>query len=124
MPREGGPAVLGGHPFEGVGITMDWKYGSGFPFSPPPSGPVFTRINTERYPWTMQVDLSVSRRFWVGGVTAEAAITVFNLFDRRNLNTIFDTGYYLKNGEPGGTMENPGAWSPARHVFAKVGFSW
>ncbi|HQE57344.1 MAG TPA: TonB-dependent receptor [Candidatus Fermentibacter daniensis] len=124
VPREGGPAVLGGHPFEGVGITMDWKYGSGFPFSPPPSGPVFTRINTERYPWTMQVDLSVSRRFWLGGVTAEAAITVFNLFDRRNLNTIFDTGYYLKNGEPGGTMENPGAWSPARHVFAKVGFSW
>jgi outer membrane receptor protein involved in Fe transport len=124
VPQSEGPTVAGVDILEGVGLTIDWSYGSGFPFSPPSSGPVQTEINSRRYPWTMQTDLGITRSIRFGGVEMEAGITVYNLFDRRNLTRILDTGWYLETGEPGGAMGNPGAWTPARHIFGKVGFSW
>lgn len=118
------PGIGGLDVFGGMSMVADWAYGSGFPFSPPSSGPVQTQANTERYPWNMQTDLTLSKAFSAGPAEAELSITVYNVFDRRNLLTIFDTGHYLETGEPGGTMENPGAWAPARHAFAKVELSW
>ncbi len=124
VPPSEGPEIFGANVFERTGLVLDCTYGSGFPFSPPPGGPVQTELNTERYPWNMQVDAGISRAFEAGGIEAEAGITVYNVFDRRNLINIFDTGYYLETGEPGGSVGNPGAWAPARHAFAKVGISW
>lgn len=124
IPPSEGPEVFGTNVFERTGLVLDCTYGSGFPFSPPPGGPVQTELNTSRYPWNLQVDAGMSRAFEAGGIEVEAGVTVYNVFDRRNLINIFDTGYYLETGEPGGSIGNPGAWAPARHAFAKVGISW
>jgi outer membrane receptor protein involved in Fe transport len=124
MPRGEGPRVSGYPLLEGSTLNLDWSYGSGFPFSPPTGGSVEPEINTERYPSTMQTDLGVTRRFWAAGMGFEAGMTVYNLFNNRNLDKIFDAGYYLETGHPGGVMDNPGAWSPARHLFFRLGVSW
>ncbi|MBN1434684.1 TonB-dependent receptor [Candidatus Fermentibacterales bacterium] len=116
LDREEGPLLGGMRPLEGLSASLDWSWGSGFPFSPPATD-TLPEINTERYPWTMQTDLGVSRRFWLGPVELEASLTVFNLFDRRNLTRIFDPAMYLQTGDPGGELSNPAAWSPARHLL-------
>lgn len=118
-----GPETGGMHLFESSTLTLDWSWGSGFPFNPP-SNDSLPEINTERYPWTMQTDVSASRKIWTGGLEMEARVTVYNIFDRKNLVRIFDPGIYLDSGEPGGLMENPAAYSPARHVLFGVDLRW
>jgi len=124
LGRGWGPRLAGVHPFERVGVTLDWMWGSGFPYSPPQGQTEQPQINTERYPYTMQTDLMVSRRFDLWTVRTELAVTVFNLFDRRNLNKIYDVEHYVETGEPGGAAQNPGAWSAARHALLRLSFFW
>ncbi|MCK5117111.1 MAG: hypothetical protein KAR44_10955, partial [Candidatus Aegiribacteria sp.] len=95
-------------------------YGSGFPYSPPSGASVIPRVNTERYPWTMQTDAKLSRRFWVNPLEFRASITIFNLFNRTNVDRIFDASFYQTTGDPGGMMSNPGAYSPARHFLLSL----
>lgn len=124
VPRGEGPVTGGFRPLEGFSLTLDWQFGSGFPYSPPTGGSVLPEINTLRYPWTMQTDMGIGRRIWLGRTELDIALNVYNLFDRRNLNKIYDVGHYIETGEPGGVGANPGAWSSSRHAFLKVGFSW
>jgi outer membrane receptor protein involved in Fe transport len=124
VPRGEGPFIGGFRPLEGAGVTLDMVYGSGFPYSLPAGESVQPEINTERYPWTLQTDFGLSRRFWAGDVVIDAGVTVYNLFDRDNIAKIFDTGYYEETGDPGGLIGNPGALNPARHIFGKLTVSW
>lgn len=109
-----GPSIGGFRPFENSSIAVTWNYGSGLPYTLPPTGEELIQLNTERYPHTMQTDLRCSRRFPLGGVNTEIHLSIQNLFNRRNLLSIYDTGLYRTTGEPGGTMGNPRAWSPSR----------
>ncbi len=120
VPRGEGPRVYGIHPLEGLEVAMDWTYGSGFPYSPPSGASQVPKVNTQRYPWTMQTDLKVSRRFWTGPLEFRASITVYNLFDRTNIDRIFDPAWYQSTGDPGGIMSNPGAYSPTRHFMLSL----
>ena len=117
VPRGSGPRFYGIYPLEGMELAVDWTYGSGFPYSPPSGTSDIPRVNTERYPWTMQTDAKLSRRFWVNTLEFRASITIYNLFNRSNVDRIFDTAYYQSTGEPGGLIGNPGAYSPARHFL-------
>ena len=120
VPRGSGPRVYGVYPMEGIELAIDCAYGSGFPYSPPSGASVIPLVNTERYPWTMQTDAKLSRRFWVNPLEFRASITIFNLFNRTNVDRIFDAAYYQSTGEPGGIMGNPGAYSPARHFLLSL----
>jgi len=120
VPREGGPRICGVYPLEGMEVAIDWTYGSGYPYSPPSGASQIPLVNTERYPWTMQTDLKLSRRFWVNPLEFRASITVYNLLNRSNIDRIFDIPYYQDTGEPGGIMQNPGAYSPARHILLSL----
>lgn len=120
VPRGAGPRIGGFHPVEGLELGVDWTYGSGFPYSPPSGASQIPKVNTERYPWTMQTDMKVSRRFWADPVELRASISVFNLFNRTNIDRIFDAGYYQTTGEPGGPLVNPGAYAPARHFMLSL----
>ncbi len=120
LPRGSGPRVYGVYPLEGTELAIDWAYGSGFPYSPPSGASVIPSVNTERYPWTMQSDARLSRRFWVKALEFRASITIYNLFNRTNLDRIFDNAYYQSTGEPGGITRNPGAYSPARHFMLSL----
>jgi outer membrane receptor protein involved in Fe transport len=120
LPRGSGPRVYGIYPVEGMELAIDWSYGSGYPYSPPSGASQMPRVNTERYPFTMQTDVKLSRRFWVDPLEFRASLTVYNVFNRSNIDRIFDTAYYQSTGEPGGIMHNPGAYSPARHFLLSL----
>jgi hypothetical protein len=116
---------LGSYPvLEGTGLGVDWIYGSGFPYSPPSGTSAIPLVNTERYPETMRTDLRVSREVWLDPLSVRLEFTVFNLFNRRNIEWIYDTGIYGSTGYPGGEMHNPGAWSPARHFLFGASLEW
>lgn len=123
-PDGGGPDLGEIRVLGGSSLSLDWSWGSGFPFSPPAGDSEQPDINTERYPWTMQTDLGAAKRIRALGAEFRAGLTIYNLFDRRNVDKIFDTGYYLETGDPGGIMGNPGAWSAARHIYFNAGISW
>ena len=121
--RGEGPVWAGIHPFEGSALSLSWSWGSGYPFTHS-SDEMIPEINKMRYPWTMQTDLSCTRKFWIGSAELEAKATVFNLFDRANIVRIFDSDLYKSTGNPGGIRSNPAAFSPARHIFFGLGMSW
>ncbi len=120
VPRGDGPRIYGIYPLEGLELAVDWTYGSGYPYSPSSGASEIPLVNTERYPWTMQTDIKLSRRFWVAPLELRTSITVYNLFNRNNVDRIFDTTYYQNTGSPGGIMANPGAYSPARHILLSL----
>jgi len=121
--RGEGPLWAGIHPFESSALSLSWSWGSGYPFTQS-SGEMLPSINEKRYPWTMQTDLTGTRKFWIGATELETKITVFNLFDRANIVRIFDTALYTNTGNPGGVRSNPAAYSPARHISFGLGISW
>lgn len=118
-----GPEIAGRHFLERAGIGVRWQYGSGYPYSPSSEGD-FPEINTARQPWTMSTDLMLTRSIPLGEVMLECRMTVFNLFDRLNVERIYDPFIYETTGEPGGLSQNPAAWSSARHIYAGVGVEW
>ena len=123
--QQGDGPVLGGiRILEGATAGVDWTWGSGFPYSPPSGGSALPLINTERYPATMRTDLRLSRKVWLGQITLRGEFTIFNLFNRKNIERIYDTGLYEESGYPGGDMNNPAAWSPARHILFGLSLEW
>ena len=120
LSQGSGPLVYGIYPLEGIELAVDCTYGSGFPYSPPSGASDIPQVNTERYPWTMQTNVKLSRRIWVNPLEFRASITIYNMFNRSNLDRIYDVAYYQSTGEPGGIMNNPGAYSPARHFLLSL----
>ncbi len=118
-----GPLWGNVYPFEGSAVSVSWSWGSGYPYTLP-SEEALPSINSKRYPWTMQTDLSGTRSFWIGSSELEAKITIFNLFNRANIVRIFDAALYADTGDPGGYRANPAAYSPARHVFFGLSMNW
>ncbi len=119
-----GPELSGIFPFENMSFLVSYMFGSGTPYSLPPSESQLIETNTERRPSTMQTDLSISRdiRTSIGSIKFVAG--VFNLFNRRNVNHIYDTGLFHNSGDPAGELGNPRAWSPARHFLFSAVLSW
>jgi len=119
-----GPQVGGIYPFENTRLGISWQYGSGIPYSLPPTAEELVETNTERYPWSMQTDVTVSRMIPAGPVELDLVLGIFNLFNRQNVVHIYDTSLFRSTGDPGGVMGNPRAWSPARHFVLSAGVSW
>jgi outer membrane receptor protein involved in Fe transport len=132
VPRGEGPSVGSAHPLEGSRATIDWHWGSGYPYSPPEGGSELPLVNTDRCPWTMESNLQLSRTFWAWGLTGTLKLTVFNLFNRMNVERIFDSAWYMSDNDgdgspdvdPEGPYGNPGAWSPARHFLLGLEVDW
>jgi len=119
-----GPEIAGVHPLENLSTTVSWKFGSGVPYSLPVSQGELIQTNTERRPYTMQTDISISREFNIGLGKLKVMAGVFNLFNRRNILHIYDTALFRSSGDPTGEMENPRAWSAARHFLFSAVLSW
>jgi outer membrane receptor protein involved in Fe transport len=73
-----------------MGVNTIFTYASGEPYSPP-SRSKEPSINTERLPWTMNIDLTFDKRFRLGG---NRSIILFawvrNLLDRKNVIKFVD----------------------------------
>lgn len=120
-----GPELAGFHPFENSSVSVTWQYGSGTPYTlPPSSGSQLVETNTERMPYSMQTDLSVSRGLSVADSDLKLMFSIFNLFNRKNIVHLYDTALFHSTGDPTGEMENPRAWSPARHFLLSAVLEW
>lgn len=80
----------------------------------------------------MNTNLTVKREFSVSGIALNFSCSVYNLFNRRNIERIYDVAWYDAdmNGDgepdhnPTGSMSNMAAWSPARHFLFSLNLSW
>jgi len=121
--RGEGPLVAGFRALEGASIGLSWSYGSGYPYSPN-SEAFLPEINTERQPWTMNTDLLMVKKIRAAGLEIDLRFSVFNLFNRANIERIYDPDIYAETGIPGGAAGNPAAFSPSRHLFFSLGVAW
>ncbi|NOQ22387.1 MAG: outer membrane beta-barrel protein [Candidatus Aegiribacteria sp.] len=119
-----GPEVAGIHPLENTRLGISWNYGSGMPYTLPPVEAELVETNTERYPFSTQTDIVLSRMFSIGSTELNLVLGVFNLFNRKNIVHIYDTSLFHTSGDPGGSTGNARAWSPARHFILSAGISW
>ena len=119
-----GPRVAGIHPLENTRFGVTWNYGSGMPYTLPPVEAELVETNTERYPFSMQTDVVLSRMFSIGPTELNLVLGVFNIFNRKNVVHIYDTSLFHSSGDPGGPAGNPRAWSPARHFILSAEVSW
>lgn len=119
-----GPELSGVFPLENMSFLVSYMFGTGTPYSLPPSENQLVETNTERRPSTMQTDLSVSRDIGTRYGRIKLVAGVFNLFNRSNNVHIYDTGLFHSVGDPTGDQSNPRAWSPARHYLFSAVLSW
>ncbi|MBD3277148.1 MAG: outer membrane beta-barrel protein, partial [Candidatus Aegiribacteria sp.] len=122
--RDEGPRLMGFRIFENTRLGIDFSYGSGVPYTLPPSSGDLVETNTERYPEMMQTDVTLSRSAGLGPAELEVTLGVYNVFNRHNVVQIYDTALFHSTGDPGGELGNPRAWSPARHFALTAGISW
>jgi len=80
--------------------------------------------NTERMPWNINVDLKLSKYFNFFGLKEILYLHIFNLFDRRNIYSVYAvTGKWDDDGDPGTPYAhdaNPRRISDGRR--ARIGF--
>ena len=119
-----GPELAGIFPLENTSLAVSWKYGSGTPYSLPPNESELYVTNSERKPFTMQTDVTMSRGFDFGLGDIKLMAGVFNVFNRSNITHVYDTTLFHTSGDPTGEMGNPRAWSSARHFLFSAVLSW
>ncbi len=85
------------------GIDFLWRFGSGFPYTPPTRGDLIQPpINAATGPWSSTVDMQIEKSFDLFGTNCGLFIEALNLFDRKNVNTAFlnpATGKPFKFGD-------------------------
>jgi hypothetical protein len=75
----------------GWGFSLIAQYGSGFPYTPNQSLDVSTLLtNSELKPSTFNVDLKAYKEFSIGGIKLNLFGRVYNLFDIRNQNNVYN----------------------------------
>lgn len=101
----------GGKVLEGFGVNAIFRFASGVPYtriqsptslgqaetfefgvrpiSDPRSRVPVEPLNSSTGPWTFNLDLSVSKAFFVGPVTAELYVNVLNFFNTKNVTGVF-----------------------------------
>lgn len=125
-----GDSIFGQSWSEGLSANLKWSYGSGIPYNNWEHGVSAIDVNSERYPWEMNTDLRLEKQFWIGFGSISIYTDVYNLFNRRNVERIYDVQWYEDdlNGDgspdfdPSGPYGNPLAWSPARHFLFGIRF--
>lgn len=80
-------------------LALTWIFASGIPYSAPtnagtPGNFVFSSKNTHRLPAYHRIDISCSRQFRMANFDWEAGLSLFNLYDRRN---VIRREYFLSN---------------------------
>lgn len=133
IPRGEGPRLID-HPFlEGSGLNITWQFGSGCPYDNPGHGTHAFFRNQRRYPVNMNTNLRVNKKFWIDDMlTLDLFCSIYNLFNERNIYAIMSAAWYDADmdgdGEPDhdptGYFDDPGAWSPARHILFGLLLTW
>ncbi len=132
IPRNEGPAWGGTRYLQGLGLSVQWNYGSGFPYNASGQGTADPEINGERYPFTMNTTAKLNKMFWMGDTSLNVYVWVLNVFNRANINNIRDTAWYDAdqdgNGEPDhdprSASGQPDAYGRRRRIRFGIDFEW
>ena len=115
--------------FENWGVSMIGQFGSGLPFTPTDArGSEVGDKNSERQPWTGNVDLRSYYTFKFADILLTGIIDVQNLFNRENIYRVFtNTGtpdFSLNPGLSAENLQRPYYYGPPRHIQLglEVGF--
>ena len=132
IPRGEGPLWGANHWLEGFGATVQFGYGSGYPYTASAQGTADPEINGQRMPWTETTDLKVNKTWWIGGTSVDLSVWVRNLFDRTNVARIIDTAWYdadqdgdgVPDHDPRGSYGTPDAYDTRRQLRFGLEFEW
>jgi hypothetical protein len=130
IPRGEGPMVVGIPVLEGFGLNLQWKFGSGFPFTTSQNSLLQPVVNNERYPSEMNTDLKVNKTFWTGPLAIDLFCEVRNLFSRHNIVDIKDVSWYMSYAgpdpcqDPMGQLGDPSAYCPHRQIRFGINLAW
>ncbi len=132
IPRNEGPAWGGTRYLQGFGLSMQWSYGSGFPYNASSQATADPVINGERYPYTMSTTAKLNKMFWMGDTSLNVYVWALNLFNRANINNIIDPAWYdadltgtgSPSHDPRGSQGNPVAYSRRRQIRFGIDFEW
>jgi outer membrane receptor protein involved in Fe transport len=104
LPENGGPELLGGHPFANTICDLVIRANSGAPYTPTLNGRTISYIqkNSARMPATYSVDLEISKEWQIGPATFTAFLEILNLTDHKNVLWV-----YSDTGEPDVTYAPP-----------------
>jgi outer membrane receptor protein involved in Fe transport len=111
VPRNDHPKLFGMKLPDNWGTNVIWQFGSGFPFTPDKSFPGLRLLpgespqaNSMRYPVNSNVDVRMYKRFPFLGLDYTAELWINNLFNKKNIETIYSTtGRYNTNSVSAGS---------------------
>ena len=127
FPENFGPEILGVYPLENFMLTAVFTAGSGLPYTPSSRALAESNIvpepNSARRPWTVNLDLKMSRKFKTSFVDITAYLDIENVFDEINTKYIWSaTGDLWDEGStsnrPKDRQANPGNAGPRRAIRA------
>ncbi|MBS1260690.1 MAG: Protein oar [Calditrichaeota bacterium] len=121
-------------------LSVQWQFGSGRPYTPSEYttglDPNLILENSERYPWWERTNLRFEKYFDMGGVKWIAGLQVYNLWDKKNVNSLYtETGSpdiavhpYNPDYNPGLNRadydSNPRNYSAGRQILLKFGLEF
>jgi outer membrane receptor protein involved in Fe transport len=101
LPEGWGPTLLESHPLEKITLSLIHRLEAGRPYTPTTREAVLER-NSDRLPWTGQLDLHLYRDISLMHVSCGLFVDIRNVFDRRNALVV-----YSRTGSP----DDPGPGS-------------
>ena len=132
IPRGEGPVWGGTRWLQGLGLSLQWNYGSGMPYTASAQGTADPQINGGRMPWTMNTDAKLNKMWWIGDTSVNVYVWVLNVFNRLNVNEIRDTAWYdadqdgdgEPDNDPRGPSGQPDAYARRRAIRFGLEFEW
>ncbi len=132
IPQNEGPAWGGTRYLQGLGLSVQWNYGSGFPYGAAGQATADPEVNGERYPFTMNTNAKLNKMFWMGDTSLNVYVWALNVFNRVNINNIIDTAWYdadmdgdgHPDHDPRGGQGNPVAYARRRQIRFGIDFEW
>lgn len=124
-----GPETFGFYPLENLSMAAVFSAGSGLPYTPSSRATEESNIvpepNSARRPWTVNLDLRISRKIKISPVDVTFYVDVENVFDEINTRLIWSRTGEAWNEGPTSTRSkdrqaNPSNAGPRRSI--KAGF--
>ncbi len=105
IPQGAGPALGGIYLFQNLNASLLYRANAGRPYTPRTKDRAL-EPNSGRRPWVFQWDLKVYRDFQTFGLRYSIFADVRNLFDRKNVYSVFS-----RTGEPDDPGPGTTSWS-------------
>jgi hypothetical protein len=133
IPPGDGPTILGIKPLANSGANFITQVRSGLPYTPQaiayPELDLALIDNSARMPWTFRVDMRLDKSFNVFGLTMTGYLKIHNLFDTKNVLSVYSVTGKPWDAGPGGHLSediqrSPTAYDTPRQVFAGLSLNW